>query len=204
MRAAARRWEDLYVALESLTTGTTSADLDGISARLVQEFLDMLTEEGLIPVKPLAGDELTDLWSRSQAVVARFHDYFRACKDAIADALEATPHSNRSSAQMTYVYQDFRTATGELIGVGLNYSDDDLTLSPQAYRHLPYVWLTIEASGWPNWDTPVAELEANPPDSWTVSKDRWWGRPQVWRYLDEVLGAGSFAEQKARFAVVCG
>lgn len=67
VRAAARRWEDLYVALEALTTDTTSADFDGLAVRLVQEFLDMLTEEGLIPVKPLAGDELTDLWSRSQA-----------------------------------------------------------------------------------------------------------------------------------------
>lgn len=204
VRAAARRWEDLYVGLEALATDTTSADFDGLAARLVQEFLDMLTEEGLIPVKPLAGDELTDLWSRSQAVIARFHDYFRACKDAIAEALDAKPHYNRSSAQMTYVYQDFTTPTGELVGVGLNYSDDDLTLPPHAYRDAPYVWLTIEASDWPNWETAIARLEAHPPDGWNVSADRWWNRPQVWRYLDEVVGTGSFAEQKARLAAVCG
>lgn len=145
VQAAARRWEHLYVALEALTTAPASADFDGLGARLVQEFLAMLTEEGLIPVKPLAGDELTDLWSRSQAVITRFHDYFRACKDAIADALGAKPHSNRSSAQMTYIYQDFVTTIGELIGVGLNYSDIDLTLPPHLYRDAPYVWLTIEA-----------------------------------------------------------
>ena len=53
----------------------------------MQAFLDMLTEEGLPPINPLAlaDDELTDLWRRSRAVIARFHDYFRACKDAIAD-----------------------------------------------------------------------------------------------------------------------
>jgi hypothetical protein len=31
---------------------------------------------------------------------------------------------------MTYVYQDFTTTTGGLTDVGLNYSDDDLTLPP--------------------------------------------------------------------------
>jgi hypothetical protein len=103
----------------------------------VQAFLDMLTEEGLPPSNPLADDELTNLWSRSRVVIARFHDYFRACKHAIADALDTKPHSNRSSAQMTYVYQDFTTTTGELIDVGLNYSDDDLTLPPQVYRDAP-------------------------------------------------------------------
>lgn len=116
VRTVARRWKDLYGALSELTTNAASADTDELATRLVQAFLEMLTEEGLIPVKPLPGDELSDLWSRSQAVIARFHDYFRACKDAIAVALDATPHSNRSSAQMTSIYQDFTTATGELIG----------------------------------------------------------------------------------------
>jgi len=109
-------------------------------------------------------------------VIARFHDYFRACKDAIADALDTKPHSNRSSAQMTYVYQDFTTTTGELIDVGLNYSDDDLTLSPQVYRDAPYVWLTIEASDRPNSNAAIAVLQANPPEA-GASTDRWWGRP---------------------------
>lgn len=204
VRAAARRWEDLYASLGELIDGTSSADLDGLMPRLVQEFLEMLTEEGLIPLKPLTGDELSDLWSRSQAVIARFHDYFRACKDAIADALDAKPHSNRYSAQMTYIYQDFTTTNGELIGVGLNYSDDDLTLPPQAYRAAPYVWLTIEASDWPEWPAAIARLEAHPPDGWNVSVDRWWDRPQVWRYLVDVVGTGSFAEQKARLAAACG
>jgi hypothetical protein len=203
VRATARRWEDLYVALAE-TTDTTSADFDELAARLVQEFLDMLTEEGLIPVKPLADDELTDLWSRSYLVIDRFHNYFRACKDAIAGALDAMPHSNRSSAQMPYIYQDFAMSSGELIGVGLNCSDGHLKLPPAAYRDAPYVWLTIEAFDWPDWDAAIARLEAQPPDGWNVSADRWFKRPQIWRYLDEVVGTGSFADQRARLATACG
>jgi hypothetical protein len=53
-----------------------------------------------------------------------------------------------------------------LVDVGLNYSDDDLTLPPQVYRDAPYVWLTIEASDRPNWNAAIAELQANPPEGW--------------------------------------
>lgn len=74
---------------------------------------------------------------------------------------------------MTYVYQDFTTTTGELIGVGLNYSDDDLPLPPNADRDAPYVWLTIEASDWSDWEAAISRLEAHPPDGWNVSADRW-------------------------------
>jgi hypothetical protein len=67
---------------------------------------------------------------------------------------------------MTYVSQDFTTTTGELIDVGLNYSDDDLTVPPQVYRDAPYAWLTIEASDRLNWNAAIAELQANPPEGW--------------------------------------
>ena len=38
-------------------------EFDALSSKLVREFLDMLTEEGLIPVKALEGDELLHAWS---------------------------------------------------------------------------------------------------------------------------------------------
>lgn len=203
VRPVVRRWEDLYDALSELID-QPAGDFAGLGQRVVEEFLEMLTEEGLIPMKPLAGDELKDLWSQSQEVIARFHDYFRACKEAIAEALEAKPHANRSSAQMTYIYQDFQTADGELIGVGLNYSDEDLVLPADAYRDAPYVWLTIEALDRPDWDEAIERLEASPPEGWQVSQERWYGRPGFWRYLDEIVGNASFAEQKARLGAACG
>jgi hypothetical protein len=198
--ASARRWQDLYVALNQVANRPEG----GLSARLVQEFQDMLAEEGLIPVKPLEGEELTDAWSRSQAIIERYHEYFRTCKDAIADALEAPPHPNRASAQATYVYQDFATVEGELIGVGLNYSDHGFPITPKVYRNAPIVWLTIEANDWPGWESAIASLEANPPEGWRVNPNRWYYRPQVWRYLDEIIGAGTFEEQRARLAAACG
>jgi len=199
--AAPKRWHDLYEALETVAG---SPDIDELAARVVQEFLDMLNEEGLIPVKPLEDNELVDLWSRSQAVIGRYHEYFRACRDAIAEALGATPHANRSSAQATYIYQDFETVDGELIGVGFNYSDHDISITPKVYRDAPIVWLTIEAYDWPTWESAIVRLEAKPPDAWRVNPDRWYERPQVWQYLKDVLGTGTFEEQRARLAAACG
>jgi hypothetical protein len=199
--AAPRRWQDLFTALKEVAG---KIEPDGLSARLVQEFLDMLNDEGLIPMKPLEVDELGDEWSRSQVIVRRYHDYFRACREAIAEALEATPHSNRSSAQATYIYQDFETAEGELIAVGLNYTDREFPLTPKVYRDAPVVMLMIEAHDWPDWESAITRLEKKPPAGWRVNPKRWYGRPQVWRYLDEVVGAGTFDEQRSCLASSCG
>jgi hypothetical protein len=179
--AAPRRWHELFTELSGV-----AADLDVLSARLVQEFLEMLTEEGLIPVKPLEGDELLDAWSHSWAIIGRYHEYFRACKDAIAQTLEASPKQNRSSAKATYIYQDFETSDAELIGVGLHYSDRELSPRPKIYRNAPILWLTIEADGWPEWESAATRLEASPPDGWKLNPDR------------------SFEEQRSELATACG
>jgi hypothetical protein len=197
----ARRWQDLFVVLAQLAA---EPDRDPLSSRVVQEFLDMLTEEGLIPMKPLEGEELLDAWSRSEAVIRRYHDYFRACKDAVAKELDARPHPNRSSATPTHIYHDFETHDGELIGVGLSYSDHVLTIKPKVYRDSPVAWLTIEATDWPDWESAIARLESMPPEGWQLNPDRWYYRPQVWRYLDDVVGTGTFDEQRARFVAACG
>jgi hypothetical protein len=106
--ASPRRWHELHTALSPLTSA-----LDELQARLVQEFLDMLGAEGLIPVAPLEGQELGDAWSRSWAVIERYHNYFRACTETIGEALQASPQWRAASAQATYVWLDFATAEGE-------------------------------------------------------------------------------------------
>jgi hypothetical protein len=199
--AAPRRWQDLFT---TLTEVAEKPELDDLSAKLVREFLDMLNDEALIPMKPLEGDELGNEWSRSQAIVRRYHDYFRACREAIAEALHAKPHSNRSSAQATYIYQDFETAEGELIAVCLNYTDREFPLTPKVYRDAPVVMLMIEAHDWPDWESAITRLEQNPPVGWRINPKRWYGRPQIWRYLDDVVGTGTFDEQRGSLASACG
>src|SRR5205085_2651140 len=98
-------------------------DGDLLAAHLVQEFLDMLSEEGLVPVKPLVDDELTDAWVRSEMVIVRYHDFFRACVDAIADALGAETDLHRESSAPGYIWRGFKTKGGEFTAVGLNSSD---------------------------------------------------------------------------------
>jgi hypothetical protein len=198
--ASPRRWQDLFAALASLAP---EPGPDSLPARLVQEFLGMLSEEGLIPVKPLQADELLEMWSRGAAIIRRYHDFHRACRDAIADALHAQPHSNRSSAHATYIYQDFETAAGERICVGFNYTDREFPLTPKVYRDVPVVFLAIAAEDWPGWDSAVARLEENAPDKWRLNPNRWWGRPQVWRYLGDIVGDGTFEEQRERLAEAC-
>ncbi len=190
---SARRWEDLYVALDE----STLEPMPDVSQRLVQEFRDMLNEEGLVPMKPLEGDELVDAWSRSNVMIGRYHEYFRACQDSVAKALSAKPHSNRSSAAPGYIYQDFETLSGEFIAVGLSADRGDPT-KPRA----PMAWLSLDARSWPNWQTVMPRLEAAPPEGWALNA-RWWGRPCVWRYLHEIIGDGTFEDQRSRFAAAC-
>lgn len=195
----ARRWEDLSTELANASQ-PAAGDL---AARLVQEFLDMLEDEGLVPIKPLAGEELRDAWSRSQALLSRFHDYFRACEHAIGQALEATPRS-RLTATQRYVYRDFETNNGELIGVGFEYSDEELPIPPRTRRNVPIVWLTVEAKDWRDWPGAIVRLEATPPEGWRLSAKQWWYRPRVWRYLDEIVDADTFEQQCAQVADACG
>ena len=59
----------------------------------------MLSEEELIPVKPIAADEFTS-WSEAAATVKRFHEFFSKCKDAIGSALAAKPISNSAPTRV--------------------------------------------------------------------------------------------------------
>jgi hypothetical protein len=197
----ARRWHELHDVVAAMAD---EVDRDELSSRVLQDFADMLAEEGLVPVKPLVGDELIHTWSNAEAVIRRYHDFFRACRDALSEALGATPHPNRSSSTQTYVYHDFKTQEDELIGVGLWCSDRDWSTPAHAKRNAVVAWLTIEAATWPDWPAAKKHLADNPPGSWRQEPNGWYGRPTVWHYLDEVVGEGAFEEQRLRFAEACG
>jgi hypothetical protein len=195
--ASPRRWHELHTALSALT-----AALDDLPARLVQEFLDMLSAEGLIPVAPLQGDELTDAWSRSWAVIERYHAYFRACVETIAEELQATPQWRAASTQSTYAFLEFLTLEGEKIVAAIEESDRNHISSPNLHRDGPIIWFAVEALQWPDWESALVKLEASPPQGWRIRSSRWWGtRPCIWRYLDTVVGTGSYDEQRSALAI---
>jgi hypothetical protein len=198
VRGSAHLWEELHDLIEPLAL---APDREPLESRLIEEFLEMIGEEGLIPMKPLGVAEL-GAWRPASETVSRFHDYFRECKSAIGVALGATPSSNAKSDHQGYTWQDYVYSDGCKIVVGLQ--DSDHHRAPRsAERGLPLVWMAVEASHWPHWGAVKDRLESSPPAGWTAWT-RWWGeRPQIYRYLDEVLGEGTFEEQRKRLAEAC-
>ncbi len=194
-----RRWEDLHGLLEPFAEGSTD-----ISGRLIREFLDMLSEEGLVPMQPLSAAEFGDVWNSSRAVVVRYHEFFRACKSAIAESLGAEIIPNSSSEHYEYTWQDYRLVNRERLVIGIWYTDEGVPIKPAVYTKAPIVWMAAEAKKWPNWEKAALWMETNPPDGWRARGKRWWGRPQVWCYLYEAVGDGSFEEQRTKLAAVCG
>jgi hypothetical protein len=190
-----RLWEELHAALEPITTEDI---VDALAGRLVGEFLEMLGEEGLIPVKPLERGELTG-WPDAWAIVERFHAFFDACKPAIGEALGTPPSPNSWSKAASYTYQDYVYDDGSRIVVGLNCSEGERVPKP-VRRSVPMLWVAVEAKHWPDWKEAKDRLEGATPDGWNTWH-RWWGeRPQIWRYLDDVIGEGTFEQQRDRLA----
>lgn len=191
----ARLWEDLHAEFEELATSLE----DQLSIRLVEEFLEMLSEEGLIPMKPLTDSDLNS-WQEAWMTAQRFHAFFGACGEAIREALGAstkTPGSNSAG----YVYRDFIREDSVKVAVQLDASDED-RVSKSLARKVPVLWLAVEDSGSSDWPAIANRLDASVPPDWHATS-RWWGRPRIWRYLDDVLGSGSFEEQQARLAEAC-
>jgi len=195
-----RRWEELHDLLEPLADGPDSS----LEGRLVREFLEMLTEEGLIPMKPLTGSELGTAWSESRTVVRRYHEFFRACQSAIADALGATPVSNSKSEHFDYIWQDFLRADGTRLVVGIWYTDEGVPIKPPVYTGAPIVWMAAQVKEWPEAADAECWLEEHPPAGWLARGKRWWERPEVWCYLSDAVGEGTFDEQRERLARRCG
>jgi hypothetical protein len=197
--SAPRRWEELHDTLAPLCDDPTDS-----SARLVAEFLEMLSDEGLVPIQPLSDEELGHAWNDSRNVIRRYHDFFRACKTAIGEHLGAEVISGSASDHVEYIWQDFRLTDATRIVVGIWFTDEGVPLKPPIYRHSPIVWMAVQGDAWPDWETKAHWLEENPPAGWRPRKKRWWGRPEVWCYLSEAVGSGTFDEQCERFARRCG
>jgi len=147
-------WEELHAVFEPLVGGRDSGEL---SARLVGEFLEMLGEERLIPMKPLEPTEYT-LWRDAWMTVRRFQDFFLACRDAIGDALGATAATK--SVKEGYVWQDYVYRDGSKIAVGLACTDEE-RVRRSAVRRKPFLWMAVEATQWADWE--VAKATANAP-----------------------------------------
>ena len=161
--------------------------------------LDMMKEEGLVPVKPFEAEELVDLWSRSDAILQRdTTTTFELAKtkleprsDRRRRVIARRPHSHTSIG--------VRRPEGELITIGFESSDKGLVKRP---RRSPTLWFALYGETWPTWDALVTQLEADPPQGWTAG-DEWYGQPRFWRYLGEVVGwTGTFDDQRGQLADV--
>ena len=71
----------------------------GLPAQLVGEFLEMLTNENLVPMQPLTGNELQTAWSESWRVISRYRDFFHACKERSPRRSMARRRTNRTVAK---------------------------------------------------------------------------------------------------------
>jgi hypothetical protein len=191
---AERRWEEIHDAFGSI-------DVDGpLAAQLVSEFLDMLEEEDLIPMRPLDHSEFAR-WPDAYGTIERFHGFFFGCRDALGDALSANPASKSTSHG--YVWQDFTSrldATRILVGPA---ETEGTRVSKAVARNEPIVFLAVSAEHWPDWPVAMNRLEAAPPPHWRKCGRLWGQRPQVWRHLGDVIRDGTFEDQRSRLASAC-
>lgn len=199
IRPSRRRWQDLYLKLEELAQNHDETDLKTI---LVREFMEMLSEEELIPVNALTEDELGTEWWASRALIRRYRDFYTACVAEIADALDAEPVRSKSGEHTDHVYREFAAGDDARMVVGFYYTDEGNPLKPKGYKHSPILWLAPEAKNWGDWSAAVRWLEEHPPVDWRIGP-RWYGRPNTWRYLSEVIGSGDFDQQRARLCEAC-
>jgi hypothetical protein len=190
----ARRWEELHSAFEPLAAGDAH---DPLSARLVAQFLEMLTEEGLVPIPSMSSEDLGARWTESWSVIRRFADFFGGCKEAIARELDATRYPNRWSDKGDWLYQDYALKDGVSVVVGLGHTDEHENVALP--KRSPIVWVGVLMDQHPQWSTIAEALARSRPAGWNKGNE-WYGRPTMWCYLADVLGEGSFDEQRDRFA----
>lgn len=202
IHGSARRWEELHALLEPIAADPA---IDPLAARLVEEFLEMIAEEGLIPMKPFADEELGVAWQDAWQVIERYRDFFSSCKGHIAEALDATASSNSRSDRGDWFWQDFVWDDGLRLAIGLLNTDRYERIPPSAKTGAPILWLAPNAEHLLDWDALAAWSDRHQPIGWQPG-NRWYRRPTCWRYLSEVVGTGSFDEQRDRIvsAAVAG
>jgi hypothetical protein len=212
--AQARLWEELHEALALFPTGESDLgdrnmnegdlgelDLDkgDLHGQLVDEFLEMLTDEGLVPMKPLTADELQGAWSDSYQLIQRYQDFFHACKGAIGEELGAELISGAKSDRSYWFWQDYALTSGARLVVGLHYTDEAEKAPGYVPSRTPTIFIAAEIGGEDEQAT-YTMLEASPPSGWYIGP-RWYGtRPQAWRPLAPILDATSVDEQRKALA----
>ena len=190
---AERLWEELHAALAPVV-----AEDGNLSSKLVREFLEMLAAEGLVPTQPLTTTELGTLWADSWLVIRRYRDFFHACKDQIAEALDATPAS--TSDRGDWFWQDYNLGGDVRLVVGLFYTDEHEKAPGFVPARGPLLWMAAKVEHADDWPQLMKQLESSPPPGWYVGK-RWYGeRPNIWRPLALLLVAPTFDGQRDAIA----
>jgi hypothetical protein len=193
--AEAKRWADLHDVLEPLASREGE---DTLAARLVHEFLEMLEAENLVPVRPLTTEDLGTRWADSWRAVRHYGEFFEACRDAIAEHMEATAFPNRWSNRGDWPYQRYALEDSTTVVVGLGNTDEFEKDLP-APTHTPILWIGVLAEHLANWEDVKKALHATRPSGWREGNDRS-GHPTAWRYLAEVIQAPDFDDQREALA----
>lgn len=196
--SAPRRWADLHELLEPLTDA--AAD-DGLAAQLVREFLEMLADEGLVPVQPLGEVELGTAWADSWRTVRRYRDFFDASKERIGEALGAERVPTSRSDRGDWFWQDYVFPDNVRLVVGLFNTDENEKIPASERTRAPILFLAPKIEHADDWPRVRRALEERPPDGWG-SGNRWWGeRPSIWRPLPQLLAdASTLDEQREALA----
>jgi hypothetical protein len=188
------RWADLHAKLADLV-GSMGAD--EAERRLLSEFLEMLTMEGLVPMVALSDSELGSSWLEAYATIRRMHDFLRSCRDEIADSLHAEATAS-SAATVEWTYQEFKLESGARIWVGLEYSDRSYS-KPRTETGELVLWVQVGDVEQPGWEESARWLVDHPPTGWNtrlVSNSR----SRMWQRARSVLAGKSIEEQRQAVA----
>jgi hypothetical protein len=168
--ASERLWENLHEALAPPAMDEGDLDERDLQGQLVREFLDMLTDERLVPMQPLTADELQTAWWDAWRVIEHYRDFFHACKGDIATALDASLVRNASN-RGTGFWQHDELASGARLNIGIEHSDEGVKAPGYVPSRSPYIWMEPYLEG-ENHDATYKRLDDDPPAR-LVQRAKW-------------------------------